>query len=77
MCHKLSCEVLSVGNFIIYLMFIQMVKLKFSCFPENFIVFLIVRAVAVSLVDDLSAARPGMKVIVSLVDDVSRQLDQE
>ena len=33
MCHKLSCEVLSVRTIIIYLMFIQMVKLKFSCFP--------------------------------------------
>ena len=34
MCHKLSCEVLSVRTIIIYLMFIQMVKLKFSCFLE-------------------------------------------
>ena len=37
MCHKLSCEVLSVRTIIIYLMFIQMVKLKFSCFPEIFL----------------------------------------
>ena len=35
MCHKLSCEVLSVRTIIIYLMFIQMVKRKFSCFPEK------------------------------------------
>ena len=34
MCDKLSCAVLSVRTIIIYLMFIQMVKLKFSCFPE-------------------------------------------
>ena len=37
MCHKLSCEVLSVRTIIIYIMFIQMVKLKFSCFPEIFL----------------------------------------
>ena len=34
--HKLSCEVLSAITIIIYLMFIQMVKLKFSCFPGIF-----------------------------------------
>ena len=32
--HKLSCKVLSVRT-IIYLMFIQMVKFKISCFSEN------------------------------------------
>ena len=37
MCRKLSCEVPSVRTIIIYLMFIQMVKFKFSCFLKFFL----------------------------------------